>query len=57
MWNPKEKQLIFVCSKCGGPGVTTQKDINYYKETIQHTDPNVCMAVKRNTTKANKQIL
>ena len=54
MWDPKDKQIVFICSKCGGPGIATQRNVDYYKQSIEHADSNVCLAVKRNITKTNK---
>jgi hypothetical protein len=48
--NPGDmKQVIATCEKCGGPGITTEEDLETSGGKMSHKDPAICANVRRNT--------
>jgi hypothetical protein len=42
-------QVIATCEKCGGPGITTEKDLESAGDKMAHKDPAICANVRRNS--------
>ena len=53
-WGPGKKQVVATCKDCGGPGVTTEEELEASGGKLAHKDPAICANVHRDTKETKK---